>query len=138
MKKRLWLMLFLLFQAFVCTAEQAWVLVGHIDEGLSLDRDDIKTIYLNKAGAKRYGVKVYDHKSIDLRASFYEEYLRLSLVELRAYWAKQVFTGGGRPPSSMDTSELIERLNSERNAIGYLPADQAEGLPIILRSDRRI
>lgn len=127
------LILFLLFQSFVCTAEQAWVLVGHIDEGLKLEREDITNIYLKKAGARRYGVKVYDHKSIDLRTSFYEEYLRLSMVELRAYWAKQVFTGGGRPPSSMNTNELIERLNAERNAIGYLPADQAGELPIILR-----
>lgn len=135
--KRLYLILLLLFQSCVCTAEQAWVLVGHIDENLNLDRDAIKNIYLNKAGAKRYGVTVYDHKSIDLRTSFYENYLRLSLVELRAYWAKQVFTGGGRPPSSLDTDELIERLNSERNSIGYLPADRAGALPIILGSDQR-
>ncbi len=60
-----------------------------------------------------------------LRIDFYEHTAQKSPSQLRAYWAKNVFTGNKTPPIEFSTSEQIKAFVAENpNAIAYI--DQSE------------
>ncbi|MCK6411804.1 MAG: hypothetical protein L6Q55_05180 [Azonexus sp.] len=54
-------------------------------------------------------------------AAFYEALLNKTSAEIRAYWARLVFTGRVAPPRTVDNSErLQEQLLANPRALGYL------------------
>lgn len=56
-----------------------------------------------------------------VRERFYEAYLGRSQAEIKAHWAKIIFTGRGRPPRSVSGSEEVKKLVAgDPRAIGYL------------------
>jgi len=56
-----------------------------------------------------------------LRRAFYEQVTGRSPGQLRAYWARQSFTGMGLPPRQADNDEEVARLvQSTPGAIGYV------------------
>lgn len=56
-----------------------------------------------------------------LRRVFYEQVSGRSPGQLRAYWARQSFTGMGLPPRQADSDEEVLRLvQSTPGAIGYV------------------
>lgn len=68
-----------------------------------------------------------------LRAEFYSKITGRSLGQLRAYWARQAFTGMGFPPKQVASSEDVARLvQSTPGAVGYVSRQQADGLVKIL------
>lgn len=68
-----------------------------------------------------------------LRAEFYSKITGRSVGQLRAYWARQAFTGMGFPPKQMASSEDVTKLvQSTPGAIGYVSRQQAGGLVKIL------
>ncbi len=69
-----------------------------------------------------------------LREEFYRKVAGRSLGQVRAYWARQAFTGMGSPPRQAASAEEAARLTqSSRSAIGYVGRAQAEeALKIVL------
>jgi len=56
-----------------------------------------------------------------LRRAFYDQVTGRSPGQLRAYWARQSFTGMGLPPRQVDSDEDVTRLvQSTPGAIGYV------------------
>ncbi|WIV97155.1 type 2 periplasmic-binding domain-containing protein [Kinneretia aquatilis] len=56
-----------------------------------------------------------------LRRSFYDQVTGRSPGQLRAYWARQSFTGMGLPPRQVDSDEEVTRLvQNTPGAIGYV------------------
>ncbi len=52
---------------------------------------------------------------------FYAKAIRKNSAQLKAYWAKVVFTGGGAPPKSVDSQEEMVKLVAQNpNTIGYV------------------
>jgi hypothetical protein len=55
------------------------------------------------------------------RADFYRQLVSKEPAEIRAYWARLIFSGGTHPPLMAENREdMIQRLNSKPGAIGYL------------------
>lgn len=68
-----------------------------------------------------------------LRRDFYLKVTGRSGGQLRAYWARQAFTGMGFPPKELATPEDVRRfIEATPGAIGYVDAKTAEGTVKIL------
>ncbi len=69
-----------------------------------------------------------------LRAEFYGRVTGRSPGQLRAYWARQAFTGMGFPPREVPTAEEVSRVvSSTPGAIGYIDRENvAEDAKVLL------
>jgi len=69
-----------------------------------------------------------------LRAEFYSKVTGRSPGQLRAYWARQSFTGMGFPPKQAETAEEVSKLvQATPGAIGYVGKKQvAPALKVVL------
>ena len=63
-----------------------------------------------------------DHaESSPLRAEFYKKVTHKEPGQVRAIWAKLVFTGKGRPPKEYASDEEVKKaVAADVNAIGYI------------------
>jgi ABC-type phosphate transport system substrate-binding protein len=57
------------------------------------------------------------------REQFYEKVAGKSVAQMKAYWAKIIFTGRGQPPQeAANSAELKRRVVENPDTIGYLDA----------------
>jgi len=92
----------------------------------SLDKQTLSRIFLGRASTFPSGDKVVPlNQSGDsaARSAFEEGLLGKSTSQMKAYWAKQLFSGQGRPPEEIGgDSDVISRVSSDTAAIGYIDA----------------
>jgi ABC-type phosphate transport system substrate-binding protein len=63
-----------------------------------------------------------------LRAEFYSKVTGRSPGQLRAYWARQAFTGMGFPPREVATAEDVSKaVQAMPGAIGYIDRKNSDG-----------
>lgn len=69
-----------------------------------------------------------------LRAEFYSKITGRSPSQLRAYWARQAFTGMGLPPRQAESAEEVAKIvQSTPGAIGYVTKKQVDtSLKVVL------
>lgn len=69
--------------------------------------------------------------------AFYREILERTAPQLRAHWSRLLFTGRGRPPHQVDSvGELLARIASDPNAIGYVSAGMVDDTVRVVRLHR--
>lgn len=113
----------------------------HPDNPLqSLDKDQVAHLFLRKAKAFPGGVlakPVVMPENSPVRDRFEREILRREPLQIRAYWARLVFTGRGKPPKAMPTPEDIKRyVAAEPAAISYLPTSEVDdSVKVVFRFD---
>lgn len=62
-----------------------------------------------------------------IRDAFYQKLVGKSPVNMKAYWAKMIFTGKGVPPKEVPDSMAVKRLITSNPAyIGYLSDDDID------------
>lgn len=89
----------------------------------ALSRHEVADLFLgNNRKRSRLGPIVpVDQARDELREAFYRIYLDRSLPQVKAHWAKIIFTGRGYPPRTVSgTEELKELLQNNPNALGYV------------------
>lgn len=69
------------------------------------------------------------------RERFYQQLLGRTSSQMRATWARLMFTGEGQPPREYDSaSEALARLQASPELITYIDSSQLEpGLRVIFR-----
>lgn len=89
-----------------------------------LTSSDLKDIYLGRRTLIVNGVQVVP---LDLtegtaaRSEFYTHYTGQTPAQIKAHWARQIFTGRGQPPQALANSRaVVERLVSDAQALGYI------------------
>jgi len=103
----------------------------------NITRSEVTNIYLGK-GKNDHKLTPYDRDNKFLREQFYREVTGLSLSSVRAYWAKQVFTGRGHPPAILKQSEIETTFKENPTAITYAPNKQRpDNSKILFSSDRK-
>ena len=104
-------------------AEQ-FAIVVNANNNEAIEISDVERIYLGKKGAadSRFeGKPIHLPRDNRLFKAFSKKVLGKTPSQLRAYWAKRIFTGKGRPPDTVSSqSELVEILTNNLNAIGYM------------------
>ncbi len=120
------LILTMLFSTFAyCEVE----IIVHPSNASAMDKDAIKRIFLGKTRAFPGGgeaVPVSLKEGSPENADFTKSVLSKTPKQLKAYWAKMVFTGKGTPPRQMDSpSKLLELIAANPSLIGFVPAGTA-------------
>lgn len=100
-----------------------------------LSRQQVAELFLNPT-ENTVGLKPLDRQDPALRERFYRGVSGMSPASVRAYWAKRVFTGRGRPPAMLDTDSVLRRLAEDPKAVTYLPAGELpDGAVLLLQLD---
>lgn len=96
----------------------------------SLSRHEVNDIFMGSATRlPRVGkVTPLDRGEDNLRAEFYKAYIGKDLPQVKAHWAKFIFTGRGYPPKAVTSlAELKQALQTNPNAIGYVTSESVDG-----------
>ena len=103
--------------------------IVHPSNAAALDKDSISRIFLGKTRGYPGGGEAIPVSMGKGNASFDEftqGVLGKSSKQLKAYWAKMVFTGKGTPPKEIGSAaELSGLVANNPNIIGFVPAGSA-------------
>jgi ABC-type phosphate transport system substrate-binding protein len=105
------------------------MVVGRNSPIQSLSRHEVNDIFLGNATRLPAIGKVVplDRNEDRLRADFYRDFTGRDLPQVKAHWAKNIFTGRGYPPRTVDSvEELREVLQKNPNAISYVTPDKVD------------
>ena len=103
---------------------------------VSLNARHVADIFLGKTSRFPDGtlaVPVDQQEDSPAREKFYAQLTGKSPAQVKAHWAKIIFTGRGQPPRQASTSTEAKRLVAENpNAIGYIDPSQVDGTVRVL------
>lgn len=95
-----------------------------------LNTDQAAQIFLKQNQTWPDGHPIYPidiREGSPLRTEFYSKVTGRSPSQLRAYWARQAFTGMGFPPKQAESAEEVAKMvQATPGAIGYVGKKQAE------------
>jgi ABC-type phosphate transport system substrate-binding protein len=106
-------------------AERYAVIVNNESKLKSISHDELARIYLGKltlweSSGTRVAPAMPDESSA-LGQSFLEETTRKSMDQYRAYWKRQLFSGGGAPPKVYKkSSEVVDYVARNPGGIGIV------------------
>lgn len=92
------LLVFLGLQPVACLADRIVVVVSRDATVDSLNAKQVADHFLGNTPESSPINTPFDRDDFVLKGHFYRQVAGMSLNRLRAYWAKKVFTGRGRPP----------------------------------------
>ena len=106
------------------------VVITANDNVEQLDVDDVARIFLGKVTKFPSGEEVVP-LNLDPADPSFAEFARIVLkktpAQLKAYWAKRVFTGKGQPPRSITSNEeLRELVSSDKRYLSYLDKNNVD------------
>ena len=89
-----------------------------------LTLSDLRDVYLGRLTLIVNGVEIVP---LDLtegtaeRREFYMRYTGQTPAQIKAHWARQIFTGRGQPPQALTNSRaVVERLVNDAKTLGYI------------------
>jgi ABC-type phosphate transport system substrate-binding protein len=90
----------------------------------TLSKNQVMNIFLGKTTRFPDGssaVPIDQSEGSAARDEFYSRFAEMSPAQVKAFWAKIIFTGRGQPPKSVATSlEAKQALIASPNAISYI------------------
>lgn len=90
----------------------------------TLTRNQIVEIFMGKLSRFPNGepaTPIDQPEGSAAREEFYERYAGRSPAQMKAHWAKIIFTGRGQPPATANDGVAVkQRLATDPNAIGYI------------------
>ncbi|EKE75154.1 phosphate ABC transporter substrate-binding protein [Gallaecimonas xiamenensis 3-C-1] len=94
--------------------------------------DQIERLFLGK----QKGLTPFNlAESQPARDEFNSKVLGKNSSQLKAYWSKLIFTGGGTPPADMaDAAAMKAKVAADVNAIGYIPADAVDASVKVIKT----
>ena len=97
----------------------------------TMSKNQIADIFLGKTGHFPEGgqaVPIDQVEGAAARDEFYLNFTGKSPSQLKAHWAKIIFTGRGQPPLEVaNGAELKRRLAENPNALGYIERSMVDG-----------
>lgn len=110
-----------------CTVMADLLVVVSAEAALErIQRQELKDLYLESRPQHR---RLADITPIDQSErtrehnEFYRRYIEKTPAQLRAHWARLIFTGRGQPPQTLtDSQAVVERLVRDPRALGYIDA----------------
>lgn len=104
----------------------------------ALSRTEIADIFLGKTALLPGGepaVPIDQAEGSPVRNEFYAKFAGKSPSQIKAHWAKLIFTGRGQPPREESNSfEVKRRVIHNPNAIGYMEKDMVDDSVRVLQS----
>lgn len=109
----------LLLITMLCWSLQADIVVVVSDrsELKSLSENEVRQLFLNNFGGESVAVEGVSKR---VQEEFYMEIAGKTASQLRAYRARQIFSGRGKPPRRLKADEIETYLNAHPDAVTYL------------------
>lgn len=124
MKKSLILAGVLLAAAIPAMAQTVAVIVNPKNASTP-SQDQIANVFLGKSN-EFLGVDQSEGRAV--REAFYQKVTGKNGTQLKAYWAKLVFTGKAQPLKELNSDLEVKRfVASTPNAIGYIEKESVDG-----------
>jgi hypothetical protein len=104
------------------------------NEGLPLDRlsaAEVKRIFLGeKSFVGDVKVHPFDYAQAGPASKvFFPGALNLNPEAFESFWLKEVFRSGRIPPGKVDNvGQMLEKIASDRGAIGFVPVESVQGV----------
>lgn len=115
------------------------VLITQRNSNISISSDHLKRLYFGKIASLPNGRKVTAvvyAKDEEQFQRFTKMFLGRTSQQLRAFWAKQLFTGKGNLPIRVNSlEEMLERVSSSDEYIGYIPIELLHESVEVLNAD---
>lgn len=109
--------------------------VVHPDNTTALDQQQLIQLYLNKISSFQNGqtaTVLHLPRSSAEHRQFCLQMLNLSVNQYQSYWSRMLFTGAASDMIFINNSQqLLKLLQTDKTAVGYLPANEAQGVRII-------
>ncbi len=109
--------------------------VVHPDNTTALDQQQLIQLYLNKISSFQNGqtaTVLHLPRSSAQHRQFCLQMLNLSVNQYQSYWSRMLFTGAASDMIFINNSQqLLKLLQTDKTAVGYLPASEAQGVRII-------
>lgn len=112
----------------VSAAQADTVVIVHPSNASALDDEQISKIFLGQTKTFAGGGEAIpvDQKDGAAREDFGNKVLKKNQSQLKALWARQIFTGGAKPPKELGgDDEVLKFVASTPGAIGYVEAGKA-------------
>lgn len=110
-------------------------LVVHPENQTVLDQQQMIQLYLNKISSFSNGQNAHVlhlPRTSNIHRQFCLELLNLSANQYQSYWSRMLFTGAASDLLFVDNSaQMLKVVRQNKNAVGYLPASEANGVRII-------
>lgn len=119
------------FVSLASAARSDIAVIVHPDASVgAVTLQEAADVFLGKTREMRDGtmlIPLDQKKNPKVRSEFYLSAAKKTEAQLRAYWARQVFTGQGEPPRSVANDRVVKQLVSKNpNMIGYIDADKVD------------
>jgi hypothetical protein len=100
-----------------------------------LNREEAADLFLGKRRALEGNlISVFDISDDRLQEAFYQSVADMSMIRLKAYWSRLVFSGQGRPPPKISLADALDRINQDKSSITYAYASAVpRGTKVLLR-----
>ena len=96
----------------------------------TLTNVELTDIFLGKVNSFPNGgqaVPIDQPEGSRVRDEFYAKFAGKSAAQIKAFWAKIIFTGRGQPPKEVaDSLEMKRRLSENPSAIGYIEENMVD------------
>ncbi|RLA69016.1 MAG: hypothetical protein DRG24_09200, partial [Epsilonproteobacteria bacterium] len=128
--------LFLLLAGYLTVYSDILVVVSKDSMVETLDKHTVQRIFLNKTRSFPNGERAEAIEGVpsELKQDFYRLVADKSKTQLRSYWAKQVFTGKGKPPKQMNSDDLVIYIAQNPDAISYISVEQlSDSLKVVFK-----
>lgn len=110
---------------FFCLSAQAQIAVVTGADGPTITKEQLANVYLGRSK---------DFKPLDLpegnaiREAFYRKSTDRDIAQIKAVWARVIFSGQGKPPVIVpDASAVKKALGADQQAVGYIPKSEVDG-----------
>lgn len=105
----------------------------------ALSKNQVMDIFLGRTSRFPDGVQALPIDQAEgsaARDEFYAKYAGKSAAQLRAHWAKIIFTGRGQPPEDVSNSKDVKKLLVKNpHAIGYIEKNMVDGSVRVLLAE---
>jgi ABC-type phosphate transport system substrate-binding protein len=103
------------------------VVIVNPGNSASIDEEQVIKIFLGQSKTFSNGSEAIpiDQKPGDLRDDFGNKILKKNPSQLKAQWARQIFTGGAKPPKELNSDdEILKFVASTPGAIAYMDSSK--------------
>nr|WP_315484451.1 substrate-binding domain-containing protein [uncultured Undibacterium sp.] len=102
----------------------------------NIDEEQIAKIFLGQTKTFSNGVEAVpiDQKEGTVREEFGNKLLKKNPAQLKAQWARQIFTGGAKPPKELASDdEILKFVASTPGAIAYIDSSKVNKTVKVLK-----
>jgi len=106
-------------------AEDIAIVTNSENESITISQSDAINIFLGRYRRYDNGQTAKPYDNAALKTEFYKKLVNKSPAQIKAYWARLIFSGRTMPPKTLETNKaVISQIKNNKLAISYIPLAQ--------------